>query len=237
MEYRNKYLKYKTKYLNLQQIGGDQKFIIFDSMGTLFSMDNVNEKLQMYLKTTNAHMETALQSSIIRDALTQSYTGSPFADFKTIAAANIRYLFIEKNIEAKDEQINDIIAEFKKLKLKPGFIDELQNLKKSGYKLIILTNSNQETMEELIRFNNMSTIFTINDIMTIDEKEIQKWKPFAKPYQVAINRLGQDANKIMFVSSHPWDIQGASANGLKTVFLKPKYKSDYPNFFQNLITS
>ena len=54
-------------------------------------------------------------------------------------------------------------------------------------------------------------------------EELKKYKPALEVYQKAVQKAGVQASEVVMVSSHGWDLIGASAAGLQTAYVgRPK---------------
>ena len=50
-------------------------------------------------------------------------------------------------------------------------------------------------------------------------EEVGVYKPHAKVYQLAVDRLAVPADAIAFMSSNAWDVSGGAAFGLRAVWI------------------
>ena len=56
------------------------------------------------------------------------------------------------------------------------------------------------------------------------------WKPAPAAYQVALDATGVEPQQAAMVAVHPWDLHGAAAAGMRTIWVNRRAAS-YPDFF------
>jgi FMN phosphatase YigB (HAD superfamily) len=60
----------------------------------------------------------------------------------------------------------------------------------------------------------------------------QAWKPAAAAYRFAASRLGVEPREAMMVASHPWDINGALAAGMRAAYVARGGAEAYPAYLR-----
>lgn len=105
----------------------------------------------------------------------------------------------------------------------PEVPEVLAMLKSQGYKLAVVTNCSTDlghrtvsNVEKIVRQNTFMKDFAFDQIVTAEESGF--YKPQAKPYQDALDKLGVGAENALFVAGSPYDIMGASNVGMRVAW-------------------
>jgi 2-haloacid dehalogenase len=96
----------------------------------------------------------------------------------------------------------------------PDAPDSLRRLKAAGMRLAILSNGSPAMLDPLVRAAKFESYF--DAVLSVEEAGV--FKPHARVYQSAVDRLGVPAAAISFQSSNAWDAWAASAFGMKVVW-------------------
>ncbi len=96
----------------------------------------------------------------------------------------------------------------------PEVPEMLKRLRAAGLKTIILSNGSPQMLEAAV------TNAKIGDLLdgVLSVEAVGVYKPHPKVYQLAVDRLGIEANEITFQSSNAWDAYAASAFGMHVVW-------------------
>jgi 2-haloacid dehalogenase len=96
----------------------------------------------------------------------------------------------------------------------PEAADMLKRLKAAGLRMAILSNGSPAMLAPLVRAAKFESYF--DAVLSVEEAGV--FKPNARVYQLAVDRLGVPAAAISFQSSNGWDAWAASAFGMKVVW-------------------
>ena len=96
----------------------------------------------------------------------------------------------------------------------PEVPDVLWRLKDAGMRMAILSNGSPQMLTPLVRNARFETL--LDAVLSVEEAGV--FKPHAKVYQLAVDRLGLAAGEIAFQSSNAWDAWGAKAFGMQVVW-------------------
>jgi 2-haloacid dehalogenase len=91
----------------------------------------------------------------------------------------------------------------------------LQELKRDGLKLAILSNGNPEMLNPVINAADMDGVF--NHVLSAHS--VKKFKTAPETYRLGTSTLGLAAEDCLFVSSNGWDICGAAWFGYSTFWV------------------
>jgi 2-haloacid dehalogenase len=92
--------------------------------------------------------------------------------------------------------------------------DMLGRVKAAGIKTAILSNGSPAMLEAAVRHNDIGHL--LDAVLSVEEVGV--YKPHAKVYQLAVDRLGIEPGLISFQSSNAWDAHAASAFGMRVVW-------------------
>ena len=188
------------------------KAIIFDAYGTLFDVNSAAEKCKdkignkwegfaNYWRTTQLEY-TWLRSLMDRHKnfwqVTEDSLDKSMKTFKI-------------NISMKYE----ILELYKTLSTFPEVKKVLIKLKEKNYKLAILSNGTHAQLNELVKSNNLESIF--DKIFSIDEVGI--YKPSSKVYDIPVKKFKIQKDEIIFLSANTWDVSGGGNYGYNSIWL------------------
>jgi beta-phosphoglucomutase len=114
----------------------------------------------------------------------------------------------EKIIEEKRRYYRSIA----KIKLYPGALDTIKELKKLGIKCALVTGSAKKNMEKALTKEEQG-LFDL--IVTADDTS--KGKPNPIPYNIAREKLGLKRKECLVVENSPLGIQSAKKAGIRCV--------------------
>ena len=90
----------------------------------------------------------------------------------------------------------------------------LRRLRAAGLSVAILSNGTPAMLAAMVRHAGLDGL--IDPVVSVEEAGV--YKPHPSVYARAVERTGVPARAIAFLSSNGWDIHGASAAGLTTVW-------------------
>jgi 2-haloacid dehalogenase len=68
----------------------------------------------------------------------------------------------------------------------------------------------------------------VGQVLTVEDAGV--WKPARAAYDVALVATGVEAREAAMVAVHPWDLHGAKAAGMRTIWVN-RTGREYPSFF------
>ena len=203
--------------------------LIFDLYGTLVDIhteenDLVWEKTALYFGFYGAHYTTeelrsAFQSELrAREAKAgQSYECFPDIPFEQIMAALFRAKGVE-NAEALGINAAQLfrISSIEYVKLYPGALDALAQLRKKGYRLWLLSNAQRIFTEYELRHLGLGE--QLDGIYISSDYRCRK--PDTRFYRALVEEQGlQIENCLMIGNDRHTDIAGARALGMATLYM------------------
>ena len=188
------------------------KAIIFDAYGTLFDVNSAAEKCKEKLGDkwegfANYWRTTQLEYTWLRSLMRRH------KDFWQITKDSLdksmNFYNIDNSMRSELLNLYKVLSPFTEVR------DALKNLKRSNYKLAILSNGTPDLLNELVVSNQLKDIF--DDIFSVEEAGI--FKPDSKVYDLPINKYNIEKNEVLFLSANTWDVSGAGNYGYNTVWV------------------
>ncbi len=198
------------------------KAIIFDAYGTLFDVNSAAEKCKDKIGDkwegfANFWRTTQLEYTWLRSLMKRH------KDFWQITEDSLDKSINAFNIDKSMR--NELLDLYKILNTFPEVKDVLKKLKEKKYKLAILSNGTPTLLNDLVKSNNLESIF--DDIFSIEEVGI--YKPDAKVYDIPVKKYQIQKNEIAFLSANTWDVSGGGNYGYNAIWVNRNN-----NIFDNL---
>jgi len=189
------------------------KACVFDAYGTLFDIhaptaaiaDELGDNAQSLSDLWRAKQ---LQYTWLR-SLMDAYT-----DFWQVTGDGLDYALAAHDIDNPDirQRLMDL---YLTLDAYPDAVATLQKLKKAGYATGILSNGSPDMLTAAV--NNSGLDKLLDEVMSVEDVGI--FKPSARVYQMAVDRMGVLPRQICFVSANAWDASGAADFGFQVAHL------------------
>jgi len=188
------------------------KAIIFDAYGTLFDVNSAAEKCKDKIGDkwegfANFWRTTQLEYTWLRSLMKKH------KDFWQVTEDSLDKSINAFNIDKSMK--NELLDLYKILKTFPEVKDVLKKLKEKKYKLAILSNGTPTLLNDLVKSNNLESIF--DDIFSIEEVKI--YKPDAKVYDIPVKKYQIQKNEIAFLSANTWDVSGGGNYGYNAIWV------------------
>ena len=198
------------------------KAIIFDAYGTLFDVNSAAEKCKdkigdKWESFANFWRTTQLEYTWLRSLMKRH------KDFWQVTEDSLDKSINAFNIDKSMK--NELLDLYKILKTFPEVKDVLKKLKEKKYKLAILSNGTSALLNDLVKSNNLESIF--DDVFSIEEVKI--YKPDAKVYDIPVKKYQIQKNEIAFLSANTWDVSGGGNYGYNAIWVNRNN-----NIFDNL---
>jgi len=178
-------------------------------VGTLFSLDSITERLEQAggPAVSACWFQEALQTAM---AATLSRRYLPFRQAVEISLTNLLEMRGISQVS-----VPEIMGALKELHPEDGARECLKALAKERFRLVVLTNSSKEAAATLLQRSGLAEF--IQTVRSVDE--VEKCKPHPRTYRLALDRVDAEPEEAWLVSSHGWDIYGAAAVDLHTVWV------------------
>ena len=183
------------------------KVAIFDLVGTLFSVDPITRQLNRQGLQGDCWFQ-----EILVTAMAATITGQylPFREATELALTNL----IEKQ-GLNEVSVPELLELFKQLPPAEDALKCLKKLEKGGVRMAVLTNSSRPSAVALLQRREIAGFFEV----IISTDDVGKCKPHSAAYRYVLDRLKAEPEDAWMIASHGWDIYGAAAAGLRTIWL------------------
>ncbi len=185
--------------------------IVFDVVGTLFALDRLEEVLDDHgcpegtLEFWFARMLHAAFAASLADR---------YAPYREVAPSTLRQVAALWDFD--EGVVDDALAAMNELDARPGAAACLDALADRGHRLIALTNGGPETLRTLMERSGLAARF--EELRSADA--VGRCKPHRTPYLRTLEEAGVEPADACMVAAHGWDVLGASAAGMQTVYIR-----------------
>lgn len=181
--------------------------VIFDLVGTLVSLEKVTELLEEEGLDGDCWFQESIQTAM---AATLAERYLPFRDLVELSLTNLVEIRGLTGVS-----VPAVMEKLKELQPLPGAAECLKKLQGQKVRLAVLTNSAKPAAVALLERSGLAPYFH----MIVSTDEVERCKPHPSTYLLAMDRLHADAEDCWMVATHGWDVYGAAAAGLHTVWV------------------
>jgi 2-haloacid dehalogenase len=135
--------------------------------------------------------------------------------FGTLGAAALAALADAEGVTLPEDAVEQVRVAMAELRPHPDVTEGLDRLAAAGWRLVVLTNSSQESIEAALDANGLASRF--EHILSVDA--VQRYKPAPAPYLHAAKVVNAPPGEMLMVACHDWDLAGAKAAGMLTAFV------------------
>ena len=195
--------------LNLSEIKG----CVFDAYGTLFDFSSAISRNSIDLGEKKDQMISTWRLKQIEYTQLRSLMGR-YTDFETVTREALCYAL--KSVGVEDKMLVDQLMESYFL-LDPydDAFDLIRDLSLEGYWCSILSNGSMQMLKSAVSAAKLNE--NLNAVLSVETVGV--FKPHPSTYRMAVAESGIEARRILFVSSNPWDVAGASTFGFKCAWI------------------
>src|SRR3954471_19951222 len=187
--------------------------LLFDVNETLLDMRALDPAFTGAFGSASARQQwfLTLQSLWMTCALTDAYE-----PFDQLARAALEMTARGEGLALKSSGRDAILQGLKTLPPHSDVAGALETLRGAGIRLAALSNGTLNGTTTQLRHARLADAF--GQIFSADH--VKTYKPAPKPYRFVARRLGGKGGMSYLIAAHAWDIAGAHAAGLSTVFVK-----------------
>jgi len=187
--------------------------VVFDAFGTLFDVNSVLEHTAGRLGPEAAAIAASWRLRQLEYSWLRSLSGH-YVDFWQITGDALDYALALHG--RSDPALRALLMErYLALAAWPDAGAALAALRQQGLKTAILSNGSPTMLAAVVDANRLRPQF--DAVLSVEA--VRVYKPHARVYQLACDRLGLPAERIAFVSANGWDVAGAACFGFRTIWL------------------
>ena len=186
---------------------------VFDAYGTLFDVHSAVGRSREALGDKADGVSALWRQKQLEYTWLRSLMGA-YVDFWQITGDGLDYALAANEID--DAELRRRLMDlYLSLDAYPDVTDALDRLRAGGKKTAILSNGAPNMLEAAVGSANLGA--RLDAALSVDELRI--FKPDARVYQLAVERLGVEPGRICFVSTNAWDACGAAHFGFNVAWL------------------
>jgi 2-haloacid dehalogenase len=185
---------------------------VFDVNETMLDLSPLDE---VFAEHTGApHLRTRWFDLLIRAALATTAAGA-YRDFAQLGVASARAVAQAHGTPLDDSAIAHLGAAMRTLPAHPETSAALTALRERGERLVALGNSPQAIVDAQLEHAGIAPL--LHAIYSVERAGVLKPAPAA--YRMVLRAEAVGAGQAVMVAAHDWDIAGAQAAGMNTVFV------------------
>jgi 2-haloacid dehalogenase len=181
--------------------------LVFDAYGTLFDVHSVMQRCESLWPGKGAQLSQLWRAKQLEYTWQRSLM-KRYEPFSTVTRAALAYACEALGLQLTAERMEALMGEYLMLSMYP---DVPSAIRQFTARKAILTNGSPDMIEPLVEQSGLK----FDAVLSVHELKI--YKPAPQVYQLALDRLQLQAERIGFVSSNCWDALGAKSFGF-TVF-------------------
>jgi 2-haloacid dehalogenase len=185
---------------------------VFDAYGTLFDYASAAAGCRDVLGDKLGPLVALWREKQLQYAWLRSLQGA-HADFWQVTGDGLDFALEALGI-ASPELRTRLMNLYLALELFPEVPEMLKRVKAAGLKTAMLSNGSPAMLAAAIEHAKIGPY--LDSVLSIEDAGI--YKPHPKAYQVAVDRLGEPASALVFLSSNGWDAYGAARFGMRVVW-------------------
>jgi len=146
--------------------------------------------------------------------------------FASLAGSALDIIAARRGNVISEEHRGDILSGFASLQPHPDIVPALTELRAVGYRTVAFSNSSLELVTNQIMNAGLLDLF--NEVISVEETG--SFKPDAKVYHFAADRLGRAINELRLIATHDWDTHGAMVAGMQAAYIDRSGAPYHPLF-------
>ncbi len=188
------------------------RVLAFDVFGTLFDVDAVQDVARGIVKEPESFVALWRRKQLEYTFLL-SLMGR-FLEFSQVTNRALRYAATQSGEDLRPAQETTLLEAWTRLPLYPEVRPALEVLQKE-HALVVLSNGEKRLLLDLLRHGGVDQLFS----HVLSAGEVQLYKPSPAVYRLVGEKLGLPPEEVGLVSSNAFDVLGARAAGLKSLWV------------------
>jgi 2-haloacid dehalogenase len=189
------------------------KACVFDAYGTLLDFNSAVDQCRDRIGDQTAQLSELWRRKQLEYTWLRSLMGR-HADFWQVTGEALDYALAATGID-DDETRRELLALYRTLSPYSEVIGTLNVIREAGLPTAILSNGEPSMLNDAVDAAGLAPL--IDTIYSVEAVGI--FKPHPSVYQLACDGLSLAPGNIAFLSANGWDIAGAGAFGLTTIWI------------------
>ncbi len=185
------------------------KACVFDAYGTLFDGASAATRCSQELGGRRELLQKTWRQKQLQYTWLRTIQGR-LADFRQVTGDALDYAL--NSLGLQDPALRDKLMDA--YQTLDAFPEVLARLRRMGIRIAILSNGTPAMLDGLCAAAGIAGL--VDAVLSVEEVGV--YKPHAKVYKLAVDRLGLKPRDILFHSSNGWDAWAASAFGMRVVW-------------------
>ena len=191
------------------------KAFVFDAYGTLFDVFSVTSLCEDLFPGYGKQLSNLWRKKQLEYSWLRSLMGR-YRGFWGVTEDALVYSAKSLNLEITASERVQLMDSYLHLATFPDVKPGLEELKKIGMRLAILSNGEPEMLRAVIESADLTNF--IDAIFSVDS--VKEFKPSPRVYAQLPAGLNINKSAIGFVSANNWDVNGAGAAGFTTFWVQ-----------------
>ena len=189
------------------------KAVAFDYF-VLFDPDSVVSQAEEVLPGKGRQLTTLWRNHQFEYAWLRS-AAHRYVDFSAVTRDALTYSAHAMNLELTPDDERRLLDAYLHLTPWPDTVGTLQTLKRSGVRVIALSNFSGEMLRANAEYGHIGNL--VDAFVSTDEN--RTYKPDPRAYQLGVDRLHLAKSAIVFAAFAGWDAAGAKSFGYPTFWV------------------
>jgi 2-haloacid dehalogenase len=196
---------------------------VFDVNETLLDLTPVDAVFGEHIGTSGVRGDWF--DLMIRNALVVTATGG-YRDFAQLGADSAQAVAHAHGAQFTDAATAKLAATLRALPPHPEVPAALAALREQGHRLVALANSPQALVEAQLDHAGLAPLLD----GVYSAQSVGALKPAPAPYRMVLQAEQVESDQTVMVAAHDWDIAGAQAVGMRTVFVTRDGRTSLPGW-------
>jgi len=198
------------------------KTLIFDVNETLLDLSVVNQGVTEALGGNTCAARLWFRT-LLHYSLVESTTGN-WLPFSEIATAALQMVGRGEGVQLQEEEAQALVQPILSAPPHADVPESLERLQKMGYRLCVLTNSDEQALTQQLQYADLERFFSARYSVS----QIHTYKPTLTVYEWVCREENIMPGHGMMIAAHAWDLTGAARAGMQTAFVLRTGKQWYP---------
>lgn len=192
----------------------DIQEIVFDLYGTLVDVHSVAVRGDALFPGKGAELSRLWRQKQLEYTWLLTLMDR-YEPFEAVTLRALAFSLKQLGLEMGEAERATLSEEYLKLDAYPGTLESLKSLTGRGIRLAVLSNGSERSIDAVLRHTGLRDAF--DSVLSVER--VQRFKPHASVYQMAVDRSATGISTMLFVSSNAWDASGAGHFGFKTCWI------------------
>ena len=192
--------------------------ITFDLYGTLLDLEaTFAPAFAVFLQQRGLDLDAAelvrtWEWVYLHEGMVDTFLGGPRTPFEQLRRITLSQLFSRVGIDHSRDDIEDLLGNRVTPALFPDVAEALTALRER-YTLSVLSNGDMSVLERIV------ATLDIPVHRTISVEQAGCYKPDQRVYRKATELLSVNAENVLHVAAHAWDVRAAKVAGMKGAYI------------------